>query len=66
MENIVNCYELDFVKDIPEELIQLKHSCLELRETNITLKIALTTLLLGIGAYTVYQILNDASKEEQR
>ena len=66
MDSIVNCYDLDFVKDIPEELIQLNHSCVALRKSNHTLKIVLATLVLDIGAYAIYQISKDEQKEERR
>lgn len=55
MKNIVNCYELDFVKDIPLEMNLLQSECEQLHTSNKKLKIALSVLILGIGAYFVYQ-----------
>ncbi len=55
MKNIVNCYELDFVKDIPIEMNLLQSECEQLHTSNKNLKIALSVLVLGIGAYFVYQ-----------
>lgn len=54
MKNIVNCYELDFVKDIPIEMNLLQSECEQLQTSNKNLKIALSVLVLGIGAYFVY------------
>ena len=54
MKNIVNCYELDFVKDIPIEMNLLQSECEQLHTGNKNFKIALSVLVLGIGAYFVY------------
>lgn len=54
MKNIVNCYELDFVKDIPIEMNLLQSECEQLHANNKNLKVALSVLILGIGAYFVY------------
>jgi len=54
MKNIVNCYELDFVKDIPIEMNLLQSEWEQLHTSNRSLKIALSVLVLGVGAYFVY------------
>lgn len=54
MKNIVNCYELDFLKDIPTEMNLLQSECEQLHTGNKNFKIALSVLVLGIGAYFVY------------
>ena len=65
MKNIVNCYELDFVKDIPIEMNLLQSECEQLDTSNKNLKIALSVLVLGIGAYFVYHTWFKKEKENK-
>lgn len=47
MKNIVNCYELDFVRDIPNEIITSQQHCETLTTSNKNLKFVLFFLILG-------------------
>lgn len=55
MENIVNCFELDFLKDIPTEMNQLQNENVELISSNRKLKTSLSVLIFGLGVFIIYK-----------
>lgn len=64
MENIVNCFELDFLKDIPTEMNQLQNENIELISSNRKLKTSLSILILGFGVFIIYQTWIQSTDEE--
>lgn len=64
MKNIVNCYELDFAKDIPTEMNHLQNENIELISSNNLLKTSLSILLLVYGVIIIYQIWSKRTDED--
>lgn len=54
-ENIINCYELDIKQDIPVEMEFIKSNNESLKQTNLSFKILLGAIGLGVILFVIYQ-----------
>ncbi|WP_040252377.1 hypothetical protein [Psychroserpens mesophilus] len=62
MENFINTYELDFVKDIPTEFKKVEAKNDSLKQTNFLLVVTLS-FIIGLGGLAAYYNYYDSKKK---
>ena len=62
--NFIDCYKLDLIKDIPEELTLANRQREQLLVKNQKLKKVIWTLSVGLGCLLIYTIINDYGKKK--
>ncbi len=65
MENFINTFELDFSRDIPEEIIVFQEQCKKLTTSNQKLKTALYVIVFCIVVYLIYQMQFKKKKDKE-
>ncbi|WP_027393519.1 hypothetical protein [Aquimarina latercula] len=64
-QNIIDCYKLDLVKDIPEELKLTKSHRNDLFLKNQRLKSIIWTLGISLGCLLAYNLLKNHGKKQK-
>lgn len=64
-QNIIDCYKLDIIKDIPLELDLITQNRDQLLFENQKLKKILLALSVGLGGIIAYKIINYYGKKKR-
>ncbi len=64
-QNIIDCYKLDLIKDIPEELKLTKSNRNDLFLQNQKLKKIIWTLGISLGCLLAYNLLKNYGKKQK-
>ncbi len=65
-KNIIDCYKLDIVKDIPQELTVITRHRNQLIFKNQKLKKIIWVLSTGVGCLIVYQLLKSYGNKKNK
>jgi len=64
MEGIIDCYQLDVARNIPEEFAVLESNYQTLKNSNQLMSGALIGVGLGLGLFLIYKMYFDDKERE--